>query len=112
LAIVSISIHAQKPLDKVAAYDKKIDAFAEIMHKNKDSTNLVYRAAKQEFLLITPNNSELVSHTIESIKDWCNFLQDEFESPPIQLSIGYATVTGTDSVKSVIERAKKNTLPV
>ena len=111
LAIVSISFHAQKPLDKVAAYDKRIDEFAVLMHKNKDSTNLVYRAARQEFLLITPNNSELVSHTIESIKDWYNFSQNEFESPPIQLSIGYATVTGTDSVKSVIERAKKNTLP-
>jgi hypothetical protein len=28
--------------------------------------------------------------------------------PPLQLNIGYATVTGTDSVKSVIDRAKKN----
>jgi GGDEF domain-containing protein len=111
LAIVSISFHAQNLLDNIAAHDKKIDAFAELMHKNKDSTNLVYRVAKREFLLITPNNSELVSHTIVSIKDLYSFLQNEFESPPIQLSIGYATVTGTDSVKSVVERAKKNTLP-
>ncbi|MFT7016006.1 MAG: hypothetical protein ACJAY7_001955 [Pseudohongiellaceae bacterium] len=78
------------------------------MFKNKDSTNLIYRAAKLEFLLITPNDPELVSHTIESVKGWYNLLQDRFEMPPLQLNIGHATVTGTDSVKSVIDRAKKN----
>lgn len=118
LAIVSISLHAPQGLENAVAYADKIDAFADLLHKNKDSTNLVYRAAKQEFLLITPNNPELVSSTIESIKGWYTYLQDnlqedlqdELEIQPLQLSIGYATVTGTDSVKSVIGRAKKNIL--
>lgn len=118
LAIVSISFHAPQGLENAVTYADKIDAFADLLHKNKDSTNLVYRAAKQEFLLITPNNPELVSSTIESIKGWYTYLQDnlqedlqdELEIQPLQLSIGYATVTGTDSVKSVIGRAKKNIL--
>lgn len=108
LAIVSMSFYVQKNRDKVTECADKIDVFAELMHKNKDSTNLVYRVAKQEFLLVTPNNSELVSHTIESIEGWYSLLEDEFGVLPLQLNIGYATVTGTDSVKSVIDRAKKN----
>lgn len=112
LAIISISFNAKKNRNDVAVSVEKIDAFAELLHKNKDSTNLVYRAAKQEFLLITPNNSELVSHTIETIKGWYNLLEDDFEMLPLQLNIGYATVTGTDSVKSVIDRAKKNVVAI
>jgi GGDEF domain-containing protein len=108
LAIVSICFHSGQNLNDVAVNAEIMDAFADLMLKNKDSTNLIYRAAKLEFLLITPNDPELVSHTIESVKGWYNLLQDQFEMPPLQLNIGYATVTGTDSVKSVIDRAKKN----
>jgi len=44
---------------------------------------------------------------MKSVKGWYNLLQDQLEMFPLQLSISYATATGTDSVKRVIDRAKK-----
>lgn len=108
LAIINIAFQTRKALAPSLTHTEKVDVFADLMLKNKDCTNLLYRTAKQEFLLVTPNNPDLLSSTIESVKAWHDSVEDDFETPPLQLNIGYATVTGTDSVKSVIGRAKKS----
>jgi len=67
----------------MAVHAEIMAALAELMLKKRDSTNLIYRAAKLDFLLIKPNDPELISHTMESVKGCCNLLQDQFEMPPL-----------------------------
>ncbi|MFT7015382.1 MAG: hypothetical protein ACJAY7_001325 [Pseudohongiellaceae bacterium] len=75
--------------------------------QKKGSAKLIFRTAKLDFLFITPNDPELILLTMKSVKGWCNLLQDQLEMSPLQLNIGNATVTSTDSVKRLIDRAKK-----
>lgn len=112
LAIVRIYFTNSHDLEVAAIHAERIDAFAEVLHKSTDSINLLYRAASNEFFLISPISSAAVALTLDSIKQSYELLVSDSNQTSPELQLGVATVTGTDSVKSVVERAKKNLITI
>lgn len=109
LTIANISVKTKCLTGKVNRKDPRIEEFADYLYQEKDTTQMLYRTGEREFLLIAASDSETTTRGLNSIL--LSNIQgfDETGAPELTFSVGYAQVTGTDSVTSVIGRARKNT---
>lgn len=112
LTIANITIKTKSLTGKANRKDPRIEGFADYLYQEKDSTQMLYRIAEREFLLIAASDSETTSSGVASILLNNDHSFDETGLPELAFSAGYAQVTGTDSVNSVITRARKSTSKV
>lgn len=101
LSLISITVTNN------SANKNEIDQFATTIYEYRKGTDLVYRTAARQFILVTPAANETLSATIDSIKGLNEQQLNSEGQLALELTIGAATVTGTDSLKSVMDRAKK-----
>lgn len=112
LTVANVAVKANTQIGKIGKKDSRIEDFADHLYREKDATQMLYRVAEQEFLLIASGEADATALAIESIIQNSNNVFDDSGSPELAFKLGYATVSGTDSVSSVLGRAKKYSVEV
>ncbi|MFK7864396.1 MAG: hypothetical protein AB8B95_09270 [Pseudohongiellaceae bacterium] len=112
LTVANILVRTNPQLGRLGKKDERIGNFADHLYKEKDSTHMLYRVGEQEFLLIASGDEQC---TAAATRAMINSAESEFDgsgAPELTFKVGYASVTGTDSVSSVLSRAKKQNAAV